>query len=75
MGNLPKEMKTVLSDAFDWSLPELVTREDAPDGASKLLLKVDGGKVIETVICVTKGVRAFCLKSGGLQAACSFADR
>ena len=73
MTNLPKDMKSKLAVEFDWSLPKVVTAEDAEDGASKLLLEVDGGKVVESVILRHEGRTSLCVSSQvGCKLACSF---
>src|SRR4051812_39313745 len=49
MSNLPQTLRERLKAALAWTLPEIKSRLDSPDGASKLLLASERG-LIEAVI-------------------------
>ena len=72
MSNLPAALKTRLGEAFDWQLPEIVSRLDGADGSTKLLLKSERG-LIETVILRYEGRTSLCVSSQvGCRLACAF---
>jgi 23S rRNA (adenine2503-C2)-methyltransferase len=73
MSNVSKELRQVLSDTFDWSLPEIVSALDSKDGSTKLLLRTHNGQYIESVILRYDGRVSLCVSSQvGCKMACSF---
>jgi 23S rRNA (adenine2503-C2)-methyltransferase len=73
MTNIAKDLRQLLSERFDWSLPEVQSSLDAPDGSTKLLLKTSNGQLIESVILRYEGRVSLCVSSQvGCRMACSF---
>lgn len=73
MSNLPISLREQLAVDFDWQLPEVVSRLDAADGATKLLLKARSGQLVETVLLRYPGRTALCVSSQvGCRFSCSF---
>jgi len=73
MSNLPKEVKQDLKADFDWQFPEITSRLEATDGATKLLLKSEKGHLIESVILRYENRISLCVSSQvGCKMACSF---
>ena len=73
MSNLPKSLKASLSEAYDWSLPEIVSKLDGSDGATKLLLRGAKKQIFEAVILRYEGRTSLCVSSQvGCKLACSF---
>ncbi len=73
MTNIAKDLRQLLSERFDWSLPQVQSSLDAPDGSTKLLLKTANGQLIESVILRYEGRVSLCVSSQvGCRMACSF---
>lgn len=73
MSNVAKDLRQLLSERFNWSLPEVQSSLDAPDGSTKLLLKTTNGQLIESVILRYEGRVSLCVSSQvGCKMACSF---
>jgi 23S rRNA (adenine2503-C2)-methyltransferase len=73
MLNIPKPLREKLATHFDWSLPRIIDCLDAQDGASKLLLELDSGHKIETVILRYEKRTSLCVSSQvGCKLACTF---
>jgi 23S rRNA (adenine2503-C2)-methyltransferase len=73
MTNIAKDLRQLLSERFDWNLPEVQSSLDAPDGSTKLLLKTSNGQLIESVILRYEGRVSLCVSSQvGCRMACSF---
>lgn len=73
MSNLPKTFKESLAEHFDWHMPEIVSRLDGDDGATKLLLRGSKQQVFEAVILRYEGRTSLCVSSQvGCKLACSF---
>lgn len=73
MSNVPKDVKQSLTLDFDWTFPEIVSKLDSEDGATKLLLKSEKGHLIETVILRYENRISLCVSSQvGCKMACSF---
>lgn len=71
--NLPQKVKLHFSEKFSSQLPEIVSRLDAEDGATKLLLKTESGQLTETVILRYKNRVSLCVSSQvGCKLACTF---
>lgn len=72
MSNLPKAFRTRLLTEFDCEMPEIKSRLNSADGASKLLLGSERG-LIEAVILRYEGRTSLCVSSQvGCKLACSF---
>lgn len=72
MSNLSLKLRQNLQEDFSFSLPDIVTKLDSEDGATKLLLKADRG-LIETVILRYENRVSVCVSSQiGCRLACSF---
>ena len=73
MTNVSKDLRTILDNQFDWTLPEIVSALDSKDGSTKLLLKTTSGQFIESVILRYEGRVSLCVSSQvGCKMACSF---
>lgn len=73
MSNLSLSLRTKLSEAWDFTLPEVVDRLESSDGTTKLLLKGAKDQVIETVIMRYEGRTSLCVSCQvGCKMACSF---
>ena len=72
MSNLPAALRLRLSRELSWDLPQILSRLDSADGASKLLLSSERG-LIESVILRYEGRTSLCVSSQvGCRLACSF---
>ena len=73
MSNLPKSFKERLASSFDWSMPEVLSKLDGSDGATKLLLRGPKQQIFEAVILRYEGRTSLCVSSQvGCKLACSF---
>lgn len=73
MSNLPKDLRTKLCEHFNWSLPEVLSKLDSEDGATKLLLKSSNNQQYEAVILRYEGRTSLCVSSQvGCKLSCSF---
>jgi 23S rRNA (adenine2503-C2)-methyltransferase len=73
MTNVSKDLRALLDNQFDWTLPEIVSALDSKDGSTKLLLKTTSGQFIESVILRYEGRVSLCVSSQvGCKMACSF---
>lgn len=73
MSNLAKSLRDQLFLELDWSLPEVVSRLHAEDGSTKLLLRNQQGRSIETVILRYENRTSLCVSSQvGCKLACDF---
>jgi len=73
MSNLSKKLRDKLAAHFDWNLPEIDSKLDSEDGATKLLLKGDRNQFIEAVILRYDNRTSLCVSSQvGCKLACSF---
>lgn len=73
MTNVSKKMREKLFLELDWHLPEIVSKLDAADGSTKLLLKNAQGRSIETVILRYEERTSLCVSSQvGCKLACDF---
>ena len=73
MTNIAKDLRQSLAESFDWSLPQVQSSLDAPDGSTKLLLRTSNGQLIESVILRYEGRVSLCVSSQvGCRMACSF---
>lgn len=73
MGNISKDVKSLLSKYFSISLPIVVKKEISTDGTRKYLLKLSGGHEIETVFIPETDRGTLCISSQvGCTLTCSF---
>jgi 23S rRNA (adenine2503-C2)-methyltransferase len=71
--NLPAALRQKLTEDLDWSLPQITSRLDSPDGASKLLLKGKKDQYYEAVILRYENRTSLCVSSQvGCKLACHF---
>ena len=71
---LPKDLRATLADIFPLSIPSILARETGSDGTVKLLLGLEDGESIETVLIPAQGGRMTqCLSSQvGCAMGCAF---
>lgn len=73
MSNISKNIREKLNEQYDSSFPEVVSKLDSEDGATKLLLKSKKGQLVESVILRYKNRVSLCVSSQvGCKLACSF---
>ncbi len=73
MLNLPKNLREILNNEFDWQLPHVIERVDSEDGASKLLMRGQRDQVVEAVILRYENRTSLCVSSQvGCKLSCSF---
>jgi 23S rRNA (adenine2503-C2)-methyltransferase len=73
MRDLPAALRTWLAERFTLGSPEIVEVRRAADGTRKLLLRLDDGERIETVIIPADGRITACISSqAGCAMACEF---
>jgi 23S rRNA (adenine2503-C2)-methyltransferase len=73
MTNLSKEFRALLSDKFELTLPEVVTRQVSEDGTRKYLVRIEGGHEVEVVYIPETDRGTLCISSQvGCTLTCSF---
>lgn len=73
MLNLPKKLRSKLSDEFSLDLPEIVDREEDIDGTVKFVLKLKDHNFIETVIIPERDHYTLCVSTQvGCPIGCNF---
>jgi len=73
MTNLAKAYRAQLSDAFEISLPEMVSKQVSADGTRKYLVRIAGGHEVETVYIPEDDRGTLCISSQvGCTLTCSF---
>lgn len=73
MLNLPKSFREELKKQFNCELPQIESRLDSEDGASKLLIRGPKNQFIEAVILRYEGRTSLCVSSQvGCKLACDF---
>lgn len=73
MSNISKELKKTLSENFTISLPKIVKKQISSDGTMKLLLELEDGNHVETVLMRYNYGNAVCVSSQvGCNMGCSF---
>ncbi len=73
MLNLPQALREQLNEHLSWELPAIISRVDAADGTTKLLLRSEAGHPMETVIMRYAERTTICVSSQvGCKLACSF---
>ena len=63
MGNISKDVKSLLSKYFSISLPAIVEKKISTDGTRKYLLRLSGGHEIETVFIPETDRGTLCISS------------
>lgn len=63
MGNLPKDMRVLLSDYYSIERPSVVTEQRSTDGTIKWLLAMSDGQQIETVYIPEEKRGTLCVSS------------
>ncbi len=63
MGNLPKDMRMLLSDYYSIERPTVVTEQRSSDGTIKWLLAMSDGQQIETVYIPEENRGTLCVSS------------
>lgn len=63
MSNLPKDMRTLLSDYYSIERPEVITEQRSSDGTIKWLLAMTDGQQIETVYIPEENRGTLCVSS------------
>lgn len=63
MGNLPKDMRSLLSDYYSIERPTVVTEQHSSDGTIKWLLAMSDGQQIETVYIPEENRGTLCVSS------------
>lgn len=75
MANLPKAMRTKLSEHFYLGRPEIVRHLTSTDGTQKWLMRLEDGNEIEAVLIPDEGRGALCISSQvGCTLNCSFCN-
>ncbi len=68
MTNLPKGLRSILSDYLATSLPKVLAQKESSDGTIKYSLSMNDNKVIEMVLIPTERKNTLCISS---QAGCA----
>ena len=63
MGNLPKEMRALLTDYYSIERPTVITEQRSTDGTIKWLLAMSDGQQIETVYIPEENRGTLCVSS------------
>jgi 23S rRNA (adenine2503-C2)-methyltransferase len=73
MTNIGKGLRSRLSDRFSLQLPRIHTRRESADGTCKLLLALEDGELIETVLIPERDHFTLCLSTQvGCPLGCTF---
>jgi len=73
MTDLPKSLRTKLSENFSLELPEIVDRQEDIDGTVKFVLKLKDNNLIETVIIPERDHYTLCVSTQvGCPVGCKF---
>jgi 23S rRNA (adenine2503-C2)-methyltransferase len=73
LNDISEEKKDVLTEVFELGLPEIFVKKIASDGTLKLLLKLQDGFLIETVLMKYRFGNVVCVTSQvGCSVGCSF---
>lgn len=73
MSNLPSEFKKVLSECFEFELPEIINEKSAEDRTSKYLLELTDNNRVEMVIIPHIEKNTLCISSQvGCSRGCKF---
>jgi 23S rRNA (adenine2503-C2)-methyltransferase len=73
MSDLSRELRAQLARAFQMTTPDVVQVERSTDGTTKFLLRLDDGKLIESVYIPDTPAHTFCLSTQvGCAMKCAF---
>jgi 23S rRNA (adenine2503-C2)-methyltransferase len=73
MTNLSKEFRAILTEKFELTLPEVVTKQISTDGTRKYLVRIQGGHEVEVVYIPETDRGTLCISSQvGCTLTCSF---
>ena len=73
MKNVPKVLKELISDIFEFTTFEVVKQQEASDGTSKFLFRLADGNMIETVLMEQSYGLSICVTTQvGCRIGCSF---
>ena len=73
MTDLSRELRGWLGETASFSLPEIVTRRQSPDGTVKWVVRVANGNCVEAVLIPDRGRNTLCVSSQvGCMLDCSF---
>jgi 23S rRNA (adenine2503-C2)-methyltransferase len=73
MTNLAKDYRAMLTEKFEITLPEVVSRHVSTDGTRKYLVRIAGGHEVETVYIPEEDRGTLCISSQvGCTLTCSF---
>lgn len=73
MTNLSKDIRAMLEDKFEVTVPEVVTKQVSEDGTRKYLVRIAGGSEVEIVYIPEEGRGTLCISSQvGCTLTCSF---
>ncbi|MDN5786685.1 23S rRNA (adenine(2503)-C(2))-methyltransferase RlmN [Pseudorhodobacter sp.] len=73
MTNLSKDLRAMLEDKFELTLPEVVTKQVSGDGTRKYLVRIQGGHEVEVVYIPETDRGTLCISSQvGCTLTCSF---
>ncbi len=70
---LPKDLRSTLKEEFPISMPKILAKDEGGDGTVKLLLGLDDGNSVETVLIPAQGRLTQCISSQvGCAMGCAF---
>jgi 23S rRNA (adenine2503-C2)-methyltransferase len=73
MTNLSKDFRAILTEKFELTLPEVVTKQTSTDGTRKYLVRIQGGHEVEVVYIPETDRGTLCISSQvGCTLTCSF---
>jgi len=73
MKNVPKVLKELIADVFDFTSFEIVKQQEASDGTDKFLFRLTDGNMIETVLMKQSYGLSICVTTQvGCRIGCSF---
>ena len=73
MSNISKELRAFVKENFDFSLLELVTKQESQSGTNKFLFRLEDGIIIESVLMEHDYGLSLCVTSqAGCSMGCSF---
>ncbi len=73
MTDLSRELRARLADEFTFTIPAIVQRQVSEDGTQKLVLRLEDGKLIESVFIPDTPAQTFCVSTQvGCAMGCAF---
>ncbi len=71
--NVPKNLKEILSEHFEFSQPEIVATQESADGTAKYLLRYPDGNAVEAVVMSYREWDSICISTQfGCRMGCKF---